>query len=176
MPVLVYNSGHARPIPVVAEQLAGPSGTPVPDSIRAVLLVNGVQVAAGRWRGWGPEQTRRIALSFEASSTTTYPTGLYPYTLQVTAEWLNGTQQSLKVRSGRMIVVNRSASPFGAGWWLAGAEQLVHLPGDTLKLWVGGDGSARLYRGSPGGPWRAEAYDRPDSLYNGVAGRSEERV
>ncbi|HYW12619.1 MAG TPA: RHS repeat-associated core domain-containing protein [Longimicrobium sp.] len=167
-PTLVYNSNHARPHPVVAEHLAGPAGT-VPDTIRAVLLVNGVQVATMRWPGWGAAQTRRIALSFDASNTTLYPTGVYTYALQVTGEWLTGTQQSLKVRTGRMVIVNRSASPFGAGWWLSGVEQLVHVPGDTVKVWVGGDGSARLYRGNPGGPWRTEAYDRPDSLYNGVS-------
>jgi len=168
-PLLVYNSDHARPHPVVAEHLRGPTGT-VPDSIRAVLLVNGVQVTAQRWRGWGSAQTRRIALAFDASNPSTYPTGVYRYTLQVTAEWLGGTQQSLKVRTGRMIIVNRSASPFGAGWWLSGVEQLVTLPGDSIKVWVDGAGSARLYRGSSGGPWRADDYDRPDSLYVALSG------
>ena len=169
-PVLTYNSDHARPLPVVAAQFAGPTGT-VPDAIRAVLTVNGTQVADTVWRtGWGANQVRRIAVSFNAGS---YRTGVYPYTLTVTAEWLNGTRQTLPQasRSGRMIVVNRSTSPFGAGWWLAGVEQLATgMPADTLLLWVGGDGSARLYRGSPGGPWRAEGYDRPDSLYRPAGG------
>jgi hypothetical protein len=70
-----------------------------------------------------------------------------------------------------MIIVNRSASPFGAGWWLAGVEQLIDLPGDTLKLWVGGDGSARLYRGtSSAGPGAADGYERPDLIHKTASG------
>jgi RHS repeat-associated protein len=161
-PVLFYNSGHGRPIPIVAEHLAGPASG-VPDSIRAVLLVDGVQVAAVRFQGWGSGTVRRIAVPFQAHA---HATGVYTYTLQVTAEWLNGTQQALTTRTGRMGVVNRSASPFGAGWWIAGLEQLVTVAGDTAKLWIGGDGSMRIYRGNAGGPWVADAYDRPDTLYN----------
>ena len=162
-PMLTYNSDHARPIPIVAAHQAGPAAG-MPDSIRAVLRVNGVQVAQRRWRGWGAAETRRLAIAFDASSPSTYPTGIYTYTLEVIAEWLTGTQQVLSSRTGRMIIVNRSASPFGAGWWLSGVEQLIPIPGDTAKLWVGGDGSARIYRGSPGGPWVADSYDRPDIL------------
>lgn len=168
-PVLIYNSGHARPYPVVAAQFAGPAGAAA-DSFTALLRVNGTLLPTQRWAGWGPQQTRRISVSFDA---TTYPTGLYDYTLTVVAKRAGGTRDTLPVsRSGRMIIVNRAASPFGAGWWLAGLERLElgGIPGDTLKLWVGGDGSARLYRGSPGGPWRADGYDRPDSLYRPVGG------
>ena len=165
-PVLFYNSSHARPIPIVAEHLHGPASG-VPDSIHAVLLVEGVQVAAVRFKGWGSASARRIAVPFFAHA---HPTGVYTYTLQITAKWLNGTQETLRTRTGRMAVVNRSGSPFGAGWWVAGMEQLVTVPGDTAKLWIGGDGSTRIYRGNPGGPWVADRYDRPDTLYNGVSG------
>ncbi|HYW12853.1 MAG TPA: hypothetical protein VE871_12925, partial [Longimicrobium sp.] len=176
-PVLTYNSDHAWPNPIVATQFAGPVGT-VPDSIRAVLLVNGTQVAQRRWKGWGATQTRRIALSFLANDTVLYKTGVYAYSLVVTAEWLNGTQAPLDSasRTGRMIIVNRSLSPFGAGWWLSGVEQVFPL-GDTLNLWVGGDGSARLYRGSSSaGPWTADAYDGVDSLKRGAGGTGYVRL
>jgi RHS repeat-associated protein len=170
-PVLTYNSDHAWPNPIVAAQFAGPAGT-VPDSIRATLLVNGTQVAQRRWKGWGATQTRRIALSFLANDTVLYKTGVYAYSLVVTAEWLNGTQAPLDSasRTGRMIIVNRSLSPFGAGWWLSGVEQVFPLS-NTEKLWVGGDGSARLYQGtSAAGPWTADAYDGVDVLTAGAGG------
>lgn len=175
-PVLTYTSDHAWPNPVVAAQFAGPPGT-VPDSIRAVLTVNGTQVAQRRWRGWGADQTRRIALSFPANDTVLYRTGLYSYSLVVTAEWLNGTQTPVAgaSRGGRMIIVNRSASPFGAGWWLSGVEQVFPL-GDTLNLWVGGDGSARLYRGTSAAGWAADAYDGVDSLTRGAGGTGYVRL
>lgn len=60
--------------------------------------------------------------------------------------------------------MNRRASPFGAGWWLAGLERLHFLPGGSL-LWVGGDGSARRYAPAGAGAWAVTpAYDRPDTL------------
>ena len=98
---------------------------------------------------------------------------MYPYSLEVTAVAADGTPTPLAdgTRTGRMIIVNRSASPFGAGWWLSGVERLVLPLGDTLNLWVGGDGSARLYRGtSAAGPWTADAYDGVDVLKQGAGG------
>jgi YD repeat-containing protein len=62
---------------------------------------------------------------------------------------------------GEVIVVNRSQSAFGAGWWLAGLERLSL---DSM-LWVGGDGNARVYR--PAGianVWAALVVNRPDTL------------
>ena len=60
--------------------------------------------------------------------------------------------------------MDRSASPFGAGWWLAGLERLTVLSATEL-LWVGGDGSARIYLKRGAGPMHdAPALDRPDSL------------
>ncbi|HST59117.1 MAG TPA: hypothetical protein VLK84_10520, partial [Longimicrobium sp.] len=174
-PVLTYNSDHAWTNPIVATQFAGPAGT-VPDSIHAVLLVNGAQVAQRRWKGWGATQSRRIALSYLANDTI-HATGLYAYSLVVTAEWLNGTQAPVDSasRTGRMIIVNRSRSPFGAGWWLSGVEQVFPV-GDTLNLWVGGDGSARLYRGSSAAGWVADAYDGADSLKRGAGGTGYVRL
>jgi RHS repeat-associated protein len=159
-PVLLYSHEHALPRPIFAEHVTPPAGTH-PDSIHALLTVNGVTYT-GRWAGWSSSQTRRVAVSFNATS---LGTGVHPYTLQVVFRWNNGSSQALPPRSGQMVVVGRTASPFGPGWWLAGVEQLHHVAGDTLKLWVGGDGSARIYRGtSAAGPWVAESFDRPDTL------------
>jgi RHS repeat-associated protein len=66
-------------------------------------------------------------------------------------------QQSV---SGRLAIVNRSTSPFGAGWWLAGLEQLDPVS----MLWVGGDGSLRSYKPAGTNRWAAPNVDRPDTL------------
>jgi YD repeat-containing protein len=63
------------------------------------------------------------------------------------------------------VAVNRTWSPFGVGWWLAGLEQLVTATNNRW-LWVGGDGSFRVYLPVAGDTtaWVADAYDRPDTL------------
>lgn len=160
-PVLVYNSNHARPYPIIAEQVTPRAGT-APDSIRATLTINGAVVGSGAWPAWAAGTVRQVAVVADAAS---LDTGMYPYTLEVRAHWNGGASETLRSRSGQMVIVNRGESPFGAGWWLAGVEQIHHVSG-TQKLWVGGDGSFRLYRGSSAaGPWGAEGFDRPDTLY-----------
>ena len=46
--------------------------------------------------------------------------------------------------SGRLLVVNRIDSPFGAGWWPAGVEQLVPDTGGVMLVY--GDGSSLYFR------------------------------
>jgi RHS repeat-associated protein len=86
-----------------------------------------------------------------------------PFTLQLTAT-INGhlTTRSL---TGTAIVLARGASAFGAGWSLAGLEQL-YFPQDTTQLlWVSGDGSARIYhRVGNTNSFLADSVDGPDSL------------
>src|SRR5205807_94011 len=56
---------------------------------------------------------------------------------------------------------------FGRGWWLDGYEQLsnVLLPDSANRLWVGGDGSVRLYvRQSPTTWMVVPTLDGPDVL------------
>jgi RHS repeat-associated protein len=64
-----------------------------------------------------------------------------------------------------VVVINRAVSSFGAGWWLDGLENLVTLS-DARMLWVGGDGTTRLYTRSsdPNVYTVTPAYDRPDTL------------
>jgi RHS repeat-associated protein len=93
---------------------------------------------------WQPGTTRRIGVQMAARAT-----GWYPYYAQVLSTWEYG-QPTSPVLSTALTVVNRAASPFGAGWWLAGVEQLTFVEGSRL-LWIGGDGSTRLYHPLPGG-------------------------
>src|SRR6185437_9859732 len=67
--------------------------------------------------------------------------------------------------TGTAIVLARGTSAFGAGWSLAGLEQL-YFPADTTQLlWVSGDGSARVYhRLGNTNSFLADSVDGPDSL------------
>src|SRR5204863_3535249 len=95
---------------------------------------------------------------------TALATGVYAYTVEV-VNWYGTTPSAVDTATGEYVVVNRIASPFGAGWWPAGLEQIL-FPTDTMKLWwVGGDGSFREYQRVSGtNIWRAPPLDRLDSL------------
>lgn len=166
-PYLIYNSQFAHPFPIVAANV-GLSGTTLPpDTIVATLTVAGVNYpkrmpATGLQAGL----TRRVAVSFDGIATAT---GVYPYTLTVSTIYNALHAQYSTAVNDTLVVVNRAHSPFGAGWWFEGLEQLYFVTGDTTStaskiLWVGGDGSARLYARTPNGKWAARALDRPDTL------------
>ncbi len=142
-PTLLYNSQTAHPYPIVPFNVTLPPTAAVPESVTAVLRIGGATWASGKWpkSQWTSGQTRRIAVAFDA---VTLATGVYAYTLEVTNWYLAPTAPQVTTVNNEMIIVNRSASPFGAGWWLAGLEQLFGLA-DGRRLVVLGDGGARVY-------------------------------
>lgn len=139
---LFYSSHQAAPRPTVAVWVSQPSGTQTPNSVFAKLTVGGVVKDSATYYAWssgnGP---RQLVLAYDASSDTS---GVYPFTLEVRNRYTGGNYAT--TITDTLIVVNRSASNFGAGWWLAGVEQLLlNRPANKI-LWLGGDGSAAVYR------------------------------
>jgi RHS repeat-associated protein len=161
VPALLYNSAMADPYPIVAAIVTLAAGSPIPDSVEGVLTVGGVEKARARWAGsdWTAGSTRRIALGYSAAADTTK---VYDYTFEVATIYLPSGRNATSV-SGKLIVVNRRGGGFGAGWWLAGMERLENLA-DGNKLWIGGDGSARLYSAAGTNRWVAARLHRPDTL------------
>lgn len=161
VPTLLYNSAVADPYPVVAATVTLAAGQPLPDSVEAVLTVGGVEKGRARWAGtdWTAGATRRIALAYSAGADTTK---VYDYTFEAATIYLPTGRNGTTV-AGKLIVVNRRGGGFGAGWWLAGLERLELLP-DGSKLWVGGQGSARLYTAAGANLWVATTLYRPDTL------------
>jgi YD repeat-containing protein len=162
-PVLLYNSQHASPHPIVAAHVTLPDGPSGLSRVVATLKVNGTPRGQGVWKGsaW-PDVTGpvRIAVGYDAASDSTGP---YRYTLEVRAHY--GETTLADTARGELVVVNRRESAFGAGWWLAGLERLVMDPFGKPVLWVGGDGSTRRYTNAGGGDvWGAPSLDRPDSI------------
>ncbi|MFN2398534.1 MAG: RHS repeat-associated core domain-containing protein [Gemmatimonadaceae bacterium] len=158
-PTLHYSSQHASPYPLVAANVTLPQNSGVADSVVATLTIAGAERARLKWAGadWLPSQarTRRIVIGYSAISDVT---GIYNYTLEV-ANWY-GASRYPTTATGQLSVVNRSSSTFGAGWWLAGLEEL--LP--ATMLWIGGDGSVRKYQPAGSNVWVAPSIDRPDTL------------
>ncbi|HEX2076400.1 MAG TPA: RHS repeat-associated core domain-containing protein [Longimicrobium sp.] len=160
-PVLIYNSQHAHPRPTVYADVTLPTGAGAPDSMVATVTLADTVIRRS-WPGqaWRPGTTRRVAVQWDGLET---ETGVYPYSLQVAGRYGADSHYSA-VHSGQLTVVNRSESPFGAGWWLAGLEQLVSVLGGTAILLVQGDGSTRLFTPVDGQTYVATPVDRPDTL------------
>jgi len=160
---LVYNSATAAPRPVVAVWVTQPAGAQTPDNVTALLRVNGALKASATYSAIPTAQTQQLALAYDASGDAT---GLYPFTLEVRNVY-GGVPYADSV-SGTLVVVNRGGSEFGAGWWLAGLEQLVLGQSGNRILWLGGDGSAAVYSPVTTNVWARAAGGYRDTLvYSG---------
>jgi len=165
-PSLLYSSQHARPTPVVGVNYTVPGTGSTPTSVTVTLQVttSPAPQITKTFAAWPAGQTRRLAVSFDAS---TLPTGIYDYTLTVRLNGASGPLHTTVPALGKLVVVNRSLADnfFGRGWWVAGVERLVIMPADTsARLWVGGDGSTHRYGRLNDTTWTAPAFDRPDTL------------
>ncbi|MCC6774319.1 MAG: hypothetical protein IT360_24245, partial [Gemmatimonadaceae bacterium] len=155
-PTLLYNSQFAHPrltVPVRITQLAT---TTQPNNVELklcrgpynTLQANWVCVSAG-WKGtdWpaGVTSVRRVTISADAIGDTT---GVYAYYVQP-ANWYGSTRIPMAPYfGGGYHHVNRSNSPYGAGWWPAGLDRVkkyYQAGSTTALLWVGGDGSTRTF-------------------------------
>ena len=170
-PVMTYSSAHARAVTTVPADLSLPANVTLTSTVTASLKIGVAQYASGYWLSgdFTPGATRRVVLNVDNINNGT-PSGVYPYVLDVTINSTAGTVTTQA--SGQFVVVNRAASPFGAGWWVSGLEQLdVGTP--TRLLWYGGDGSVRVYNQRGGGGarvWGAASASYPDSIREGANG------
>lgn len=165
-PTLLYNSQVAFPLPLITLDAKLPSGTNVPDSIGYTVKVNNVdrntEVLKDSLSLWSDNARRRIQVGWDAKLD---PTDVYNVTVRVKTYYPGGTSFTDSV-STETIVVNRNYSPLGLGWWIGGVEQ-VFIPSNNTnnRLWVAGDGSARIYRATAtANVWVADDFDRPDTL------------
>jgi RHS repeat-associated protein len=158
-PTLIYNSRHSKPTMLIAVDVLVTNDTA--SQLQASLTIGGRTLT--RTYPWGSSCANvvcRIVFPVPADSLI-LATGWYTDSLQVTA----GTYSASVL--GGIAIVNRTTSPFGAGWWLDGLEQLVQTGDTTTMLWVTGDGSTRLYHatGAPDSVFTVQdVVDRPDTL------------
>jgi RHS repeat-associated protein len=159
---LFYSSAAATPRPTVAVWVTQPSGAQTPNSVFARLTVNGVVRDSATYSPWAAGVTKQIVLGYDASGDAS---GLYPFMLLVRNRYGSGSYDATV--SDTLIVVNRSGSEFGAGWWPDGVEQLVLSQAGNRTLWLGGDGSAAAYDPVSTNVWARAAGPYRDTLvYN----------
>ena len=165
---LLYNSAQAVPRPIVAASV-NEGAVSQPTSVFVRLSINGSPRDSATYNGWSSAPTtRQVVLAHDPGNDTT---GVYPFTLLVRNQYPGGNYDA--TASGNLIVVDRSRSDFGAGWSLVGVEQLVFnqpvgAPNGSV-LWVGGDGSAKLYAPAGTNTWVAPPGAYRDTLtYDGI--------
>ena len=177
-PTLLYGSGDATATVVLPVWVGFLPQATLPDSVTATLLVGGVVRDHGKWvkAQWAAGAGRQIALAIDGRTLSGGPggandhSGSYAATLQITS--YSGATTLVDTLATTIPVVDRSQSPFGAGWWLAGLERL-YFPTDGTLTWVGGDGSLRTYTKDPAHPtvYRAPSLTRLDSLVKDAGGQ-----
>jgi RHS repeat-associated protein len=167
---LVYNSSWANPAPIVQiPYVFSPTDYPSDTGARLVASVSvmtgsafqqTVSGAAGTTFGL-PPGTNFWSLPVTATSTqnvdtalianmASFPTGVYPYTVQDGVERFTGTAfdgLATNTDSGDFAIVNETTGNFGPGWQVAG-YQWITADGDGSVLLADGNGAYRVY-GAP---------------------------
>ncbi|MBB4635619.1 RHS repeat-associated core domain-containing protein [Longimicrobium terrae] len=171
-PSLLYSSAHVSGTARVYADVRLPVGSTVPTTVEVKVFKPNGSFYRTVYPGsqWGSGTARRISIVMDTLASLT---GVYPYTMQVTAHY-TGVSYPVAV-AGEVAVVNRALSQFGPGWWLAGMEQVVTVSGNRL-LRVGGDGSTRIYSPVSTGVWVAARVDRADTMWARPGGGYQRRT
>jgi RHS repeat-associated protein len=144
-PALIYNSQHATATVLLAADVTVDAGTCFTQITARVRFAERDTSRSVPWPACSAGvDVRRVVVAIDGRGLSG-GTGLYPYTFEVTGVKGDGTTVSA-MASGTTVMIDRSGSPFGKGWWLDGLEQLAVVQGNSNQLlWLGGDGSSRLY-------------------------------
>ncbi|MGH7562551.1 MAG: RHS repeat-associated core domain-containing protein [Gemmatimonadales bacterium] len=175
-PTLIYNSEFAHPYAVLPLRITISSSTTTPDSVEVKVFEynysdwSSIPRGTFRWGGseWssGQTTTRQISIALDRGSDTTC---YCIFTAQVSNIYGGVPVTQPSVNTWGIFIVNRRPSPFGAGWWLAGLEKLLHTGPANQKVWFAGDGSARFFlplqTQTSDTVWASAMYDKVDTLY-----------
>jgi len=135
---LFYTSGQAAPLGFVQVDATDASGdAPQRMTIQVVnpwgsAVTPELSFAAG-------SGASRLAATWDASS---YTSGALVHTVIVRSYWADGTMRESSA-GVRVVIVNEAASPFGAGWAMAGLQRLSVQSDGVFAL--NGDGSGSFF-------------------------------
>ena len=157
---LIYNSATAAPKPKYSVWVRESIGVDQPDSVRAEVKYNGTPKASASYAGFGAGPAKHVSIGW---GETGLSTGLYEVEIVITNIYNGATNYSTTI-TDTLIQVNRRNSEFGHGWWLLGVERIYPGQLNSSVLWVGGDGSAKVYREITTNTWLAPAGGYRDTL------------
>jgi len=162
---LTYFSRSAHPVATV--DITGRFKTYTPGAIGYRLKHEG-RYFEGYFQGSRSPYRLAMAVEGKDASGGDLPTGLYPYEAKVSSYgtitygsggvfgWVPEGDTGVRTREmvpleeftskGELRIVNRSRSPFGAGWGLAEEERLIEDRNSGSLLLVTGSGRSALYR------------------------------
>ncbi len=142
---LSYKSAHAFPQPVIPFDATIFLRSAVPQRLSYRASIGDVEQAGETFVNTSSfneniDETLRAAVRLDARD---LPTGVYPHRIRIISNY-----PSARIGAsidGRTTVVNRRASPFGAGWSLTQLARLHPQP-DGNVLIIDGDGRASRFR------------------------------
>jgi RHS repeat-associated protein len=149
---LVYSSAQAHPMPVI--QMDATDSSTYPGQVFSFQLRHGG--ANKKFLAAGPDSTELYVLKTTGGATTrlagqfdgtALTTGVYFDTVITKSRWTSGPYSGTVTQTNTAIpilVLNETASPFGAGWSLVGLQRL-YFTSDSLTLLVT-DGAGSITR------------------------------
>jgi RHS repeat-associated protein len=162
---LFYSSELAHPRPFIQLDVTDHSLQPAERfSVRvlnggtAYTLTNGQQTAYFSNAGGTTGSTSRIAAQLPGGA---LGTGAHKLTVEVRGHWSSPVQETLTTDTVRVLVLDRGASPYGAGWGIFGLQR-IHVLADGLLV-DEGDGSMRFFRTATG------SYTTPEGDHTSIS-------
>ncbi len=151
---LIYDSQAAAPQPVIVERHTLDPALAVPSQVSAQLTFNGTTGTKSYYdtSSLSLGDVQQIAPQADASS---LATGRYAYSLAIGDIRSSTTTTTV---TGTTTVLNESGSGFGAGWSLAGLEQITAATGGVILATGAGDNSLWFTSGT-GGSFTSPAGD-----------------
>ena len=141
---LRYRSTLADVRPILPLDATLSSRTAVPQTVSARITVGGMQQGEEVfWNTSGlPVNTTSVSRLGVQTDASTLPTGRYPYEVML---FSNYPQSSIGGGAlGQLLVRNERASPFGAGWTLAGVDRL-HVQANGSLVLARGNGTTDMF-------------------------------
>jgi RHS repeat-associated protein len=131
---LQYSSLQADPMPVVTESLTTQPGSNSAylSTIAVSLTVNGVsQGDPGTYDDIALTDGSTYLVQYQATNVSTLATGLYVSTLTLTKDFTGGISPVTENYAVSVMLVNLATSHYGAGWSIAGLQQIYGEVGTT---------------------------------------------
>lgn len=139
---LSYNSGTVNPQPIIVTNVPTRSGDPVPSKITVTLTWDGVAQTPQDFTvpsGHSAGDIYQVSVVAPVSAT-----GHHTWQIDVTYTITGPTVVTVGTTTGTSDVVNRTSSPYGPGWGLAGVDSIVPTTGGVLYV-SGATGMARYF-------------------------------
>lgn len=135
-----YSSETANPYPVINVGSSLDNRTSVPEAFEIKLnKVGGVSQQVSHFVS-AERDNARHAVQFDARD---IPTGLYPYEVEVASEYTQSGISTFLMDS--VLIHNRVDSPFGAGWAIAGLQQIHDINATDRVVITEGNEAIRVF-------------------------------